>query len=67
MLYKLIVDYNNFSMEITEFYDKVVELGKRHCNKAEVKKVTIIDLSNQSIVAVGGQGILKNISTNEIL
>lgn len=67
MLCKLIVDYSNFSMEITEFYNKVVELGNRYCNKAEVKKVTIIDLSNQNIVAVGGQGILKNILTNEIL
>lgn len=67
MLCRLIVDFGNYSMEITEYYNKVVEYGNRYCNKAEVKKVTIIDLSNQNIVAVGGQGILKNILTNEIL
>lgn len=67
MLCKLIVDFGDCSMEITEYYNKVVEYGKRHCNKAEVKKVTIIDLSNQNIVAISGQGILRNILTNEIL
>ena len=67
MLCKLVVDFGNYSMEITEDYNKVVEYGNRYCNRAKVKKVTIIDLSNQDIIAIGGQGILRNTLTNEIL
>ena len=67
MLCKLVVDFGNYSMEITEDYNKVVEYGNRYCNKVEVKKVTIFNLSNQDIIAIGGQGILRNTLTNEIL
>lgn len=67
MLCKLVVDFDNYSMEITEDYNKVVEYGNRYCNRAKVKKVIIIDLSNQDIVAIGGHGILRNTLTNEIL
>ena len=67
MLCKLVVDFGNYSMEITEHYNKVVEYGNRYCNKAKVKKVIIINLSNQNIIAIGGQGILRNTLTNEVL
>lgn len=67
MLCKLIVDFGNYSMEITEDYNKIVEYGNRYCNRAKVKKVIIIDLSDQNIIAIGGQGILRNTLTNEIL
>lgn len=67
MLCKLVVEFSNYSMEITECYNKVIEYGKCYCNKVEVKKVTIFNLSNQDIIAIGGQGILRNTLTNEIL
>lgn len=34
MLCKLIVEYNNFSMEIIQWYDKVVKYGNRYVNRA---------------------------------
>ena len=68
-MYRIIVKYDNGIIcdMIDNYYNNAIELGKRYCNNASVKKVSIFNRYNNMLVAQGSQGLLIDALFGEIL